>query len=491
MLKKIIAPIASLFNIGHAKTSFEGASQSPRLRGKGTQRGNINTQLSSELITLQSRSRHACKNNPWAGSASDGYVTTLIGTGLIPRWQIENKELGKQLQKEWNKWAKEADADGRTNFAGLQSLAARTQFESGEVLIRFRPRRLTDSLNVPLQLQILPPDQLRHDLNIRLSPTRKVVMGIELNGIGKRTAYHIYKEPPGNPLETNVDSIRVNANQILHVFESFAPGQMRGYPMLSRVLARLYELDEYEDAELVRKKAAAMFAAFVTKTPDDNYEFEGMDQPEDSEGNQLIGIQPGAIHYMEPGESVDFSSPADVGSNYTAWITQQLRGIAAGIGITYETLTGDLSQVNYSSIRAGLMTFRRRVEALQQTMIIHQFCQPVIERWLDMAVASGRVNIPDYLENRDEYTRIKWIAPAWLQVDPLKAVQADKLELEAGLATKTEKLAERGRDIEDFAAELEAEEEILPKPEPIPNEVIEVDEEDKKPNEKAKKPDGE
>lgn len=67
--------------------------------------------------------------------------------------------------------------------------------------------------------------------------------------------------------------------------------------------------------------------------------------------------------------------PADVGNTYEAFIKQQLRAISVGLGITYEQLTGDLSGVNYSSIRVGLLEFRRRCTALQHNLMVFQLCR--------------------------------------------------------------------------------------------------------------------
>ncbi|GHU14653.1 hypothetical protein FACS189449_11650 [Alphaproteobacteria bacterium] len=101
----------------------------------------------------------------------------------------------------------------------------------------------------------------------------------------------------------------------------------------------MHDLDQYEDAELVRKKTAAMFAGFVTRLdPEDNVFGDQRDV-----GSDFCGLEPGTMQFLEPGEDVKFSSPADVGGTYEVFIKQQLRAISVGLGITYEQLTGDLS----------------------------------------------------------------------------------------------------------------------------------------------------
>ena len=112
-----------------------------------------------------------------------------------------------------------------------------------------------------------------------------------------------------------------------------------------------------------------MFAGFITRlSPEDNLMGEGLP---DASGAALAGLEPGTMQILEPGEDVKFSQPADVGASYAEFLRMQFRAVAAAMGITYEMLTGDLTQVNYSSIRAGLLEFRRRCEAIQHLSLIH------------------------------------------------------------------------------------------------------------------------
>ena len=64
------------------------------------------------------------------------------------------------MQRLWLAWTDDADAEGLTDFYGLQRRAAREVFMTGEVFLRFRPRRPEDGLVVPLQVQMLPSEML-------------------------------------------------------------------------------------------------------------------------------------------------------------------------------------------------------------------------------------------------------------------------------------------------------------------------------------------
>ena len=123
---------------------------------------------------------------------------------------------------------------------------------------------------MPLQLQLLEPEHLPITLNQDLPSGNQVRAGIEFDAPGRRVAYHLYRSHPEDgrlaPMsgQGGLETVRIDAREILHLFRVLRPGQIHGEPWLARVLVKLDELDEYDDAELVRKKTAAMFAGLVT-----------------------------------------------------------------------------------------------------------------------------------------------------------------------------------------------------------------------------------
>ena len=183
-----------------------------------------------------------------------------------------------------------------------------------------------------------------------------MLQGIEFDALGRRRAYWLYPTHPGDGRGALV-SHRVPADRVLHLFERLRPGQVRGVPWFAPVMLKLRDLDAYDEAELVRKKIEACFAAFVTGVQDE--ETLGKARTE-ADGSRIETFEPGMIEYLEPGRDVKFAAPSASGG-YAEYMRMQLHAIAAGVGLTYELLTGDLSQVNYSSIRAGLIEFRRRM----------------------------------------------------------------------------------------------------------------------------------
>ena len=424
---------------------------------------------------LRSKSRDLTRRNAWAHAALDAFVANAIGTGIKPQCMVQDDALRTEIQTLWRDWAEEADAQGLTDFYGLQALACRAMLEGGEVLARLRFRRPEDRLSVPLQIQLLEPEHLPINLSREITEGRfsgnVIRAGIEFDALGRRVAFHLTKAHPEDAAGVNQaapmsghgtsilpnDTVRVPADEIIHLFRPLRPGQIRGEPWLSRALVKLNELDQYDDAELVRKKTAAMFAGFITRqSPEDNLLGEGS---ADESGMALAGLEPGTLQMLEPGEDITFSEPADLGGQYSEFLRTQFRSVAAATGITYEQLTGDLTGVNYSSIRAGLLEFRRRVELIQHGVIVHQLCRPIWKAWMTQAGLSGALEIPGFARSparQRQMLACKWVPQGWQWVDPEKEFKAMLLAIRSGLMSRSEAVSAFGYDAEDVDREIAA-----------------------------------
>lgn len=446
----------SLF--GRPTPTYDGTGSGPRAMAWQVGNPGAVAALAFSQDELRAKSRDLVRRNAWAAAGVEAFVANAIGTGIKPQSMVVDPALREAIQALWRDWCDEADASGLTDFYGLQSLACRAMLEGGECLVRLRYRRPEDRLTVGLQIQVLEPEHLPLTMNRELASGNVVRAGIEFDRLGRRVAYHLYRSHPGDgalaPMSGTggMDTVRIVASEVVHLFRPLRPGQIRGEPWLARALVKLNELDQYDDAELVRKKTAAMFAGFVTRlAPEDNLLGEGAP---DGQGVSLAGLEPGTLQLLEPGEDIKFSAPADVGSSYAEFMRQQFRAVAAAMGITYEMLTGDLTQVNYSSIRAGLLEFRRRCEALQHGVIVHQLCRPIWQAWMEQAAIEGTLTLPAFSRRRREYLAAKWIPQGWQWVDPKKEFDAMQTAIRAGLLSRSQAISAFGYDAEDIDREI-------------------------------------
>ncbi len=443
-------------HVGAFIGGFEAGLANRRLKGFQPSRAHLNTLIATAGPDITARARWLVRNNGYAANAIESWAGNVVGAGIKPSSLIADVALKANVQKLWLDWTDEADAEGFTDFYGLERRAAREVFIAGEVFFRFRPRRARDGLSVPLQLQMLPAEMLPLNRNEVLPGGNVIRQGIEFDAIGKRVAYHFLRRHPGDVTDQGVagETVRVPAIEIVHVVDPVDAGQLRGISKFAAGIVKLFLLDQYDDAELDRKKVAAMHALFIT-TP---APAEPLDAAEgrDENGERTMDLQPGQITLLEPGEEVQTSTPADSGQTYEPFQYRTLLQVSAALGVPYAYLSNDMLKANYSNSRLALLEFRRRIEAYQHAVMVFQLCRGVWARWMDTAVLAGVLDFPDYDRERRDYLACTWLPPKWDWVDPLKDARAEIEQIEAGLKSRSQALAERGFDAEQVDAEIAA-----------------------------------
>jgi len=441
--------------IGALVGGFEAGEASRRLRHFQPSRAHLNTLIAAAGADITARARWLVRNNGYAANAIESWAGNVVGDGIKPSSLIADAELKTRVQRLWLDWTDESDAEGFTDFYGQQRRAAREVFMAGEVFLRFRPRRPEDGLIVPLQLQMIPSEMLPLTRTEQVPGGNTIRQGIEFDRIGRRIAYHFLRRHPGDMTDPGLagETVRVPASEVIHVIDPVDAGQLRGISRFAPGIVKLFLLDQYDDAELDRKKVAAMHALFIT-TPAPAEPFDVAES--DQAGERTMDLQPGQIVMLEPGEEVQTSTPADVGQTYEPFQYRTLLQVSAALGVPYAYLSNDMLKANYSNSRLALLEFRRRVEAYQHAVMVWQLCRRVWARWMDTAVISGALELPDYESRRREHIACAWLPPKWDWVDPLKNARAEIEQIEAGLKSRTQALAERGYDADQVDAEIAA-----------------------------------
>jgi len=428
---------------------FDAAGGGRRWESAKTVDG-VNGAILAGATTAARRSEWYARNNPWVAAAVDSLVGNVVGAGIKPQSTHPDRVVRERLQALWLRWTDHAAPDGLADFYGLQAMAVRAMVESGESFARLRVPSETSA--VPLHIELLDREQVPLDFHREIGGGARIRAGIEFDATGRRVAYRVSSSRPGDPLGSHrIDPIRVPAADCLHLFKPLAAGQLRGITWLAPVLLRLHELDQFEDAALVKAKVAALFTGFITD-PDGT---AGGLSGTNTGGTLNVGMEPGSLIPLPPGTDVRFSNPTE-NEAYAPFVKNHLRAVAAGLGLPYELVSGDLEGVTYSSIRAGLIEFRRRVEQLQHNVVVHLFCRPVWERFVRLAVLSGDLPARDFDRNPEAYLGCEWLPPKFDYVDPKKDVEAEILAINAGLKSRAQAISERGYDAEQVDAEIAA-----------------------------------
>jgi len=399
----------------------------------------VNAEIGAAAGPVRRRASYYARNTPWIGNGVSAIVAGAVGAGIKPQSQHPDPAIRNALHRRWQAWTDLADADGVTDAYGLQALAVRSMVETGEC---FGHLLVTPE---GLRVRLLDADMVPLDVTRELGEGRRIIQGVEFDADGSRAAYWIHRVRPEVPSFSS-ELIRIPADQMAHLFVPLAPGQVRGMSWLAPVLLRLHELDLYEDAQLVRQKVAALFAGFVLDPSGTAAGLEGATV----NGVLTTGLEPGTLKVLPPGFDIKFSDPAEIG-DAVEFIKLQLRSVAAGLGVPEYLLSGDLSQANYSSLRAALVEFRTRLEQLQYGVIVHQLCRPIWRAWILTEVLAGRL-----VGALEEVLAVEWTTPAQPWVDPQKDAAAAAEQLAAGLTSRRRVVASQGWDIETLDAEIAA-----------------------------------
>jgi lambda family phage portal protein len=439
--------------VRNAASLYDAGSSSRRTRGWNAPTTSSNQAILSTLSTLRDRSRAATRNDGYAKGAIDKLVSNIIGLGVKPLSQAADPEFRKAAQTLWLRWTDESDADGLLDYYGQQAQAVRAWLEGGEAFVRIRPRLPEDGLVVPLQLQVLEPELCPYQHNV-FSSSLRVRAGIEFNGIGRRVAYYFHPSRPELDDFDPSELRRLPAESVIHLFDPVRPGQLRGLPHLTQALVDLYELDQYDDATLLRQKLSNMFAGFIKRPPalGDSETFHPLtgEAVETSGDKPLLSLEPGIMQELDPGEDLVWSNPP-APQGYPDFMRQQLYGVAAATGVPYEVLTGDMRGVNDRTMRVLLHEFRRRVQTWQHQIVAFQFCRPVWRAWMDRVFLSGALPMPtDYLRNPEPWLRVSWTPHGWPYINPTQDVEAQKASVRAGFKSRSAVVSEQGDDAEDI-----------------------------------------
>lgn len=441
----MLGALRKLFSSPSRTRSYDGGATGRRWQGGG-EMANQSAAALAARATVARRARYLTANNPLARAGADAWTSALVGTGIKGQSAHTDPNIRALINSSFEAWTDAADADGRTDFYGLQAVAASRMVIDGEAIAIM----LIDE-GGNLTLRLLDPEQLDGSMSRDLPGGGKIIAGVEFNAAGQRIAYHIFKDRPA--ISASLAPVRVPADSVVHMFRHEAPGQVRGVSWLAPILLRLHEHDQAVDAQLVRQKIGALLTGFIVDTEGQAAGFASGEQSNTS-GLIETGLEPGTLKVLGPGQDVRFSDPAAIGPEAIEFMTLTAREIAAGLGVPYEALTADLSSVNYSSIRAGLVEFRRRAEIIQHGVIAYQFLRPVFRRWIVTESLAGRLAASG--TDLEPLMAVKWITPRQQWVDPSKDVQAEAAAIAAGLMSRREAVAARGLDIETLDAEIAA-----------------------------------
>jgi lambda family phage portal protein len=408
--------------------------------------GSANAEVGMAAATVARRARDAVRNDPYAARVVHLWTGNAFGAGITTRWP------DAPHADAWRRWSDSTacDAEGRLDLYGLQALVMRAVVESGECFVRCLPAEVTPANAVRLRLQVLESDHL-DTARTGLVEGRQTLQGIALGEAGQPLAYWLHRVHPGAswlmPGRT-LASEAVPARDVLHVYRKRRPGQLRDVSWLAPVLTRLRDLGGYEAALLMKAKIEACLAAVVTEEGDEALTGTASGLLKDAQGRAVEAFEPGMILYRRGAGPVEVMNPSGGGS-HAAFARRALEAAAVGAGLTYDQVSGDLTQANYSSLRAGKIEFRRLCEQVQYGMLIPMLVRPIAERIHLQGALLG-------LWDTDMPDGVSHVPPAHEMIDPLKDTTALIAQVRAGFVPQPEAVGAFGYDFRQVVEMIRA-----------------------------------
>lgn len=428
-------------------------------------------EIRTSIKKLRDRSREMVRNNPYAKQAKRTTQVNVVGSGIKLQSQVQqvrgrkpSEAINRLIEEKWHLWtrAQYCDVAGRHSFHMMEWLATGALPESGEALFRFIRRPFGGS-RVPLALEMIESDVLDEEYQgPTLSKLNEWRMGVEIDEWGRPVRYAFLTRHPGdywfqNAPQKGEKHVFLPAADVIHLFIPERPQQHRGVPWFHSVMADAHQLQGYEEAAVIRARAGASVMGFVTSP-------EGELDGDDVEADRRISeFEPGMWKYLEPGQNVEVPNISSPDQQYEMFVKNKVRRFASGFGCSYETLSRDFSETNYSSSRLSLLEDREHWKVIQ-SYLIENFHNRVFREWLDLAVLAGELPFDDYDSRPERYDTPRWMARGWDWVDPLKEAKAYRQMEQAGYMTKAQIVAKLGGDFFDnlteFSREQQAAEEL-------------------------------
>ena len=421
----------------------------------------INDELRADLDSLRRRARDLAKNNDYARKFLRMVARNIVGpAGFILQARVEDapskpdRLANNAIEAAFFRWAKRGSAEitGRLSFADVQRAIALAVARDGEALVRIV--RGSDANNPEgLALQLI--DMARLDTQRNLAPgtgRNAIIMGVEVDSYSRSVAYWIKDKVDGS----TGGSKPVPAADILHIFVPETAEQVRGMPWMHAAMLAMHDLGEFNRSALLAARKGADTLGFIV-SPDGSA--AGVADETSADSDPIKISAPGSYDVLPEGYDIRTPESAYPNTVYEPFSKAILRRIAAGLDVSAAGLTGDLSDVNFSSIRAGVIEERDQWMTLQN-WFIDALMEPIYDEWYRRAMAAGVITMPNGsalpVAKYEKFSAHEWQGRRWSWVDPLKDIEAARLAVKSGIASPQMIAAQNGVDVEDVIAAVAA-----------------------------------
>ncbi|MBH0113274.1 phage portal protein [Novosphingobium sp. YJ-S2-02] len=468
---------------------------------------------------IDARARSMLSNDAFVQGGSNLHKDNIVGSHYLlnarpasrvlfgrvdDAWEEEFQE---EVEEKWELYADSpdawVDAARQNNFTSLVRMAVGIHLMAGEVLAAAEWVR-DDGAPFRTAIQMIELDRLctREDIpGAAIDPM--VRAGIRFNARNAPVAYQIRTKQQFDYGPVRFGEIARwkevarrrpwGRMQIVHLYETLRPEQTRGITEMASALSAMKKTHTWRDVNIQHAVTQSLYAAAITSDLPTEMVFAqlggGNTSPKamqdavsnyakgflgsvsqyvgKARGLQIDGVQ---IPHLFPGTKLDMLSPGKGGPLGQEFEQSLLRYIAASIGVSYEQLSRDYTNTNYSSARAAMTETWKFMQA-RKKMIADRFATIVYRLWLEEAIQTGQIETAKrpgfsiYAGRRlglsfDAIARCDWIGASRGQIDEGKETEAAIARINAGLSTAEDELARLGKDWRKVFRQIRREQEL-------------------------------
>lgn len=463
------------------KKSLAGVMPSPRIRAAyqggiidrltasfGATSQSADREIYQTLRVLRARSRNLSQNNVYMRKFLHSLQVNVIGhEGIVLQNKAKDingkydEEANKTIEAHWASFCEEGvcDVTGEFSFKEICSLALESAARDGDVFIRLVSGWRRNKYRFALQL--IEADLLDENYNRELPNGNKIIMGVEKNKWGKRVKYHFSTKHPGDYSYNGNRYEAIDASEILPLFVAERIGQTRGVPWAYASMILLNNIGAYTEAAILNARIGASKMGFY-KTSDDG-DFSKIATTANAEGEFMEEAEPGVFGKLPAGWDFQAYSPDYPHGEFPEFNKAMLRGAASGLLMAYGSISSDLSDANYSSMRSGKVDERDAYKFLQK-WFVQKIPNKIFPLWLDMSLISGAITFPSgkalSYSKYDKFNAASWQTRGFDWVDPKNDIEADIVAINFGLKTRSDVAASRGKDLRDIFEQLKREKDM-------------------------------
>lgn len=403
---------------------------------------------------IRARARDLERNSDVMTSVVGAFKRNVVGSGFQIQAKTEEADLNKTIERTWKRWCKKQNCDvtGTQSLNQMIRMAVERKKVDGGILF---VKRYTHDGFVPFKLQMIEVDELDISVMQPKFAGNKVVGGIEINQWNRPVGYYIRQYDVQGFQVT--EPVWVDAKDVIFYFTKKRPTQIREISDMTATIPRIRDINEYMQAVSIKQRIEACLSVFIKKSlPTQGIGRQGAGASDRVNYDGKL-LSPGMIKELNAGDDIQVVNPTGQGADATSFTKLQQRLVGAGVGISYEATSRDMSEATYSSARQGMiedeLTYGEEKELLMEVL------DEIYETFVISAVLCGALNIPAFWNDKERYLSHDWTQEPKPWIDPQKESRANETALQTGQKTYKQIAAENGRDwrdqVDDIAEVIE------------------------------------